>query len=67
MQKTTPEQNPKFVIEYSTTDPGTRVKKVESRWHYDLKKFRNGPVLVEEFNLPPKEKEPKKKKVGKKK
>jgi len=72
MQKATPEPNHKFVIEYFTFDWETRVKKVESRWHYDLKKFRNGPVLVEEFNLPPKEKEPKgekskKKKVGKKK
>ena len=65
MQKTTPEQNHKFVREYFTIDPETRIKKVESRWHYDLKKFRNGPILVEEFNLPPKEKEFKKKKVGK--
>ena len=67
MQKTTPEQNHKFVVEYFSTDWETRAKKLESRWHYDLKKFRNGPILVEEFDLPPKEKEPKKKKVGKKK
>lgn len=67
MQKTAPEPNHKFVIEYFTTDPETRVKKLESRWHYDLKKFRNGPILVEELSLPPKEKQPKKKKVGKKK
>jgi hypothetical protein len=66
MQKAIPEQNHKFVVEYFTTNQETRVKKLESRWHYDLKKFRNGPVLVEEFNLPSKEKEIKKEKEEKK-
>ena len=41
----------KFIREYKdSTD------KVTSRWHYDLNKFRNGPILVENLDLPPKEK-----------
>lgn len=48
----------KFVVEYFDDD-----KKLESRWHYDHNKTKNGPILVEEFNLPGREK----KKVGKKK
>lgn len=34
--------------------------KLESRWYYDLEKFKYGPILVEEFNLPKKEKKSKK-------
>lgn len=47
----------KFVIEYLNDE-----KRVESRWHYNYDKTKNGPVLVEELILPGKEK---KKKVGK--
>ena len=36
--------------------------KVIARWHYDRDKFRNGPILVENFDLPRKEKKSKKKK-----
>jgi hypothetical protein len=39
----------KFVREYFTYDYETRTKKLASRWHYDLKKFPNGPILVEDF------------------
>ena len=35
-------------------------KKLESRWTYNLEIFRNGPILVEEFNLPRKEKKSRK-------
>lgn len=31
-------------------------KKLSSRWHYDLTKSKNGPIMVEHFNLPGKEK-----------
>ena len=53
----------KFTREFYTYDYDTRTKKLDARWHYDLKKFPNGPILTEEFDLPPKEKK-KKKKVG---
>ncbi len=36
--------------------------KVIARWHYDRDKFRNGPILVENFDLPKKEKKSKNKK-----
>jgi len=64
MEKASQEQSTKFVREYFTYDFDTRTKKLDSRWHYDLKKFHNGPVLVEDFSAPEKEKK-KKKKVGK--
>lgn len=64
MEKQAPESPSKFVREYFTYDYDTRTKKLDSRWHYDLKKFRNGPVLVEDFSAPEKEKKKKKKKVG---
>jgi len=41
----------KFVREYK--DDTT--KKVVSRWHYDYSITKYGPVLVEELDLPPKE------------
>lgn len=41
----------KFVREYKDDTN----KKVLSRWHYDYSIRKNGPVLVEEFDLPPKE------------
>ena len=47
----------KFVVDYFDEN-----KKLESRWHYDHSKTKNGPVLVEEFNLPLKEKKSKKSK-----
>ena len=31
-------------------------KKLSSRWHYDLTKSKNGPIMVEHFNLPAKPK-----------
>lgn len=46
----------KFVREYYDDN-----KKLESRWHYNYDVFKNGPILVEEFNLPKKEKKQKKK------
>lgn len=46
----------KFVIEYKGDD-----KKLSSRWTYDLSKNPNGPVLVEEFNIPKPEKRKRKK------
>lgn len=63
MEKQAPERLTKFVREYFTYDFDTRTKKLDSRWHYDLKKFSRGPVLVEDFSAPVKEKK-KKKKVG---
>jgi len=39
-------------------------KKLESRWTYNYDVFKNGPILVEEFNLPKKEKTPRDKKVA---
>lgn len=34
--------------------------KVIARWHYDRDKFRNGPILCENFDLPKKEKKQRK-------
>lgn len=59
-----PEQPTKFVREYYEYDWETKAKKLSSRWHYDLKKFPRGPILVEEFIFPEKEKKKRKKKVG---
>jgi len=53
------EPQTKFVREYKdSTD------KVTARWYYDLNKFRNGPILVENLDLPPKEKVGKNKKLS---
>lgn len=57
MAKTIEIPSTKFIVEYLNDQ-----KQVESRWHYDYEKTKSGPVLVEEFLLPGKEK---KKKVGK--
>lgn len=46
----------KFVVEYKSDDG-----KLEARWHYDYSKTKAGPVLVEHFDLPPKERKKKKK------
>jgi hypothetical protein len=56
----------KFVREYFTYDYETRTKKLSSRWHYDLKKFANGPVLVEEFDFAEEETKKRKKTSAKK-
>lgn len=48
----------KFVREYR--DEVT--KKVTARWHYDLTISKYGPILVENFDLPPKEKKKRSKK-----
>ena len=50
------EQPTKFVREYKD-----HTGKVTDRWHYDLTKFRNSPIMTENLDLPVKEK------VGKKK
>ncbi len=42
----------KYVHEYFDSD-----KKLSSRWHYDLSKTKNGPIMVEHFNLLTKEKD----------
>ena len=44
----------KFIVEYLNDE-----KQVESRWHYDYSKTKSGPVLVEEFNFPQKERKSK--------
>jgi hypothetical protein len=50
----------KYIIrEYYDDD-----KKLESRWTYNYDIFKNGPILVEEFNLPRKEKKKREKKVA---
>ena len=46
----------KFMREY--TDEVT--KKVTARWYYDLSITKNGPILVEEYGLPPKERKKRK-------
>jgi hypothetical protein len=51
------EDKPKKFIQEHTNEQG----KLISRWHYDLTKFRNGPILCENFDLPPKEKKSKQK------
>ena len=58
------EQPTKFVREFFEYDWDTKTKKLSSRWHYDLKKFPNGPILTEEFIFPPKEKKTRKKVVS---
>lgn len=57
------EQPVKFVQEFYIKDIETGEKILESKWHYDLKKTPYGPVLVENFILPKKEK---KKRISKK-
>ena len=52
------EQPLKFTREYKDS-----TGKVTERWHYDLTKFRNGPIVVENLDLPAKEKVGKKKQV----
>jgi hypothetical protein len=53
------EPQTKFIREYKDRDGN-----VTDRWHYDLNKFRNGPILVENFELPKKEKVAKQKKLS---
>lgn len=55
----------KFVREYYDYDYETKTKKLSSRWHFDLKKFPYGPILVEELNFAEKETKKRKKKFVK--
>lgn len=50
------EPQTKFVVEYKDSQGS-----VTDRWHYDLTKFRNGPIMTENLELPKKEKVAKKK------
>ena len=45
----------KFIREYKDSQGN-----VTDRWHYDLDKFRNGPILTENLELPQKEKKSRK-------
>lgn len=38
-----------FTRDYFYYDSKTRTKILASRWHFDLNKFSNGPIMVEEF------------------
>ena len=49
------EEGKKFVVEYIENG------KVISKWHYDYEKSKFGPILVEEFDLPPKQRKSKSK------
>ena len=53
------EPQTKFVVEYKDRDGN-----VTDRWHYDLNKFRQGPIMTENLELPKKEKVVKKKKLS---
>ena len=53
------EPQTKYVVEYKDGSGN-----VTDRWHYDLNKFRHGPIMTENFELPKKEKVVKKKKVS---
>lgn len=57
MAKATQETLTKFTVEYFTED-----KKIDARWHYDYSVTKNGPVLVENFDLPKQQKVARKKK-----
>jgi hypothetical protein len=49
------EDNPrKFVREFLDDS-----KKVVARWHYNLDKFPNGPIMTENLDLPSKERKSK--------
>lgn len=52
------EPQTKYVVEYKDGDGN-----VTDRWHYDLNKFRYGPIMTENLELPKKEKVAKKKKA----
>lgn len=54
------ETQSKFTVDYFDESG-----KLDSRWFYDLDKFRNGPIMTENFNLPKKEKKTKKTKKQK--
>lgn len=51
------EPQTKYVVEYKDYQGN-----VTDRWHYDLNKFRHGPIMTENLELPKKEKVAKKKK-----
>ena len=52
------EPQTKFTVDYKDGKGN-----VTDRWHYDLNKFRNGPIMTENLELPKKEKVAKKKKT----
>lgn len=39
-----------FVREYYEYNREAGTKKLLARWHYNVKKFANGPILVENFD-----------------
>lgn len=45
----------KFIVEYKD-----ETGKITDRWHYDRNKFPFGPILVENLELPQKEKKSRK-------
>ncbi len=49
------EKPTKYSVEYKDGQGN-----VTDRWHYDLSKFRNGPIMKENLELPKKEKKSKK-------
>lgn len=49
------EPQTKYVVEYTDGNGN-----VTDRWHYDLNKFRRGPIMTENLELPKKEKKSKK-------
>ena len=51
------EPQTKYIVEYKDYQGN-----VTDRWHYDLNKFRYGPIMTENLELPKKEKVAKKKK-----
>lgn len=56
MTKSTSNKPKKFVLEHTNEDG-----KIIGRWHYDLDKFANGPIMTENLDLPRKEKKSSKK------
>lgn len=55
----------KFIREFHSFNPETGTTKLDARWHYDLEKFPNGPILAEDLN-PMKESKPEKTKKKRK-
>ncbi len=49
------EKPTKYSVEYKDGQGN-----VTDRWHYDLSKFRNGPIMTENLELPKKEKKSRK-------
>lgn len=60
MAKVTTADTPLIIVREYRDEKG----KLESRWTYDPSITKFGPILVEEFSLPPKEKKKRTKKVA---